>query len=78
MRCLKVLPNKVTSLKESVLGKSLNILKILHQNGSMDIVELFNKVRRYFDSLDEFIEAVILLFVLEKVKLKGNTLTYVN
>ncbi|HFR3957397.1 TPA: ABC-three component system middle component 7, partial [Streptococcus suis] len=42
-----MLPNKVTSLKESVLGKSLNILKVLHQNDSMDIIELFNKVHRY-------------------------------
>lgn len=73
-----MLPNKVISLKESVLGKSLNILKVLHQNDSMDIIELFNKVYRYFDGLDEFIEAIILLFLLKKVELKGNTLTYVN
>ncbi|AXI64899.1 TPA: ABC-three component system middle component 7 [Streptococcus suis] len=73
-----MLPNKVTSLKESVLGKSLNILKVLHQNDSMDIIELFNKVHRYFDGLDEFMEAIILLFLLKKVELKGNTLTYVN
>lgn len=73
-----MLPNKVTSLKESVLGKSLNILKILYQDGSMDIIELFNRVHRYFDSLDEFMEAIILLFALKKVELKGNTLTYVN
>ncbi|MEI4323166.1 ABC-three component system middle component 7 [Streptococcus suis] len=73
-----MLPNKVSSLKESVLGKSLHILKILNQNGPMDIFELFNKVHRYFDTVDEFIEAIVMLFALKKVELKGKTLIYVN
>ncbi|MFX4023049.1 ABC-three component system middle component 7, partial [Streptococcus suis] len=52
-----VLPNKFTSLKESVLGKSLNILNVLQQYFSMDIIELFNKVHSYFDGLDVFFVA---------------------
>lgn len=73
-----MLPNKITSLKESVLGKSIYVLKLLSQNESMDIVELFSKVDRYFDGLDEFMDAIILLFIVEKVELRGSVLTYVG
>jgi hypothetical protein len=57
-----ITPNKVLSLKESVLGRICVLLKA----GPMktDLVSLYHDVASDFESVDEFILAVDTLFIL--------------
>ena len=62
------LPNKITSYKESILGKFYPVLNLLKQK-DLRLYELYNNVRGDFATLGEFLEALDCLFALGKIEL---------
>ena len=57
------LPNKVTSYKESVLGKFYPILNLL-KSQDMYVYELYKKIENHFETTADFIDALDFLFAL--------------
>ncbi|MDR4888839.1 hypothetical protein RGU12_15095 [Fredinandcohnia sp. QZ13] len=74
-----IVPNKVISLSESIIGKMPIILKCLSKE-EMTVKELFFTTQNDFDEIDEFIYALDVLFLLEaiKVDIDKGVVTYVN
>lgn len=65
-----IYPSKVTSFRQS----SFNKLPILIDSLSteINIVELYELVEKYFEETSEFIDAVSILYILDKIKYKYN------
>jgi len=61
------LPNKVTSYKESVLGKLTVLLDILSAKDS-SLIELYLNTKQHFSDTSEFIDTVDCLFALNKLE----------
>lgn len=67
-----ILPNKVFSFHECVLSKVIYVLEKLDEN-YFDVYELYKKTETHFEDLNEFILALDVLFVLEKIELDSNS-----
>lgn len=63
-----IVPNKITSLEESVLGKITNILEAIFEK-EKDISELYMNIGNKFEDINEFIFAIDILYVLEAIEL---------
>lgn len=74
-----IVPNKVISFSESIIGKMPIILKCLSRE-EMTVKELFFTTQEYFDEIDEFIYALDALYLLDaiKVDIDKGVVTYVN
>lgn len=68
------LPNKITSYKESVIGKLYPILNILVSQ-DINVYTLYKETKNYFTTTAEFVEALDCLFALGAIVLleKNNT-----
>lgn len=73
-----IYPNKNIQFKESVLNKMLPILTF-RSYGRIDLVELYNMVMHEFDSIDQFILSLDVLYALDVIELDeaGKMLIYV-
>ncbi|AQR93406.1 ABC-three component system middle component 7 [Clostridium saccharoperbutylacetonicum] len=63
-----IIPNKITSLEESVLGKVTNILECIFEE-EKSITELYMNIGNKFEDINEFIWAIDILYVLEAIEL---------
>ena len=73
-----IAPNKVISLGESALG---HVSAILRQGPeAIDLITLYSKVADSFDSIDQFILALDILFILQRIELNPatRTITYAS
>lgn len=61
-----ILPNKLIPFNKSVLAKVVYILKEL-ETGKEPCVEVFAKVRHQLEDINEYILALDVLYVLEKI-----------
>lgn len=61
-----ILPNKLIPFNKCVLAKVVYILKEL-EAGNKSCVEVFTKVRHQFEDINEYILALDVLYVLEKI-----------
>ena len=61
-------PSKVVNLYESVLFKSYKISEELSKN-DYAVLELYEKTKKNFEDIDEFIVALDLLYTLGEIKL---------
>lgn len=61
-----IFPNKFTSLENSTLGKLDKVLEI--DRNEIQIIELYSEVEEHFDGVDEFILALDLLYILDKIE----------
>ncbi len=68
------LPNKITSYKESIIGKLYPILNILVSQ-DINVYTLYKEIKNYFTTTVEFVEALDCLFALGAIVLleKNNT-----
>ncbi len=66
-----LMPNKTTSLKKTLLFKSISLLTNGIEGNSL--TELYKKNKRNFNDAGEFILAVDLLYILEKIKVDFET-----
>ena len=74
-----IVPNKVVSFNESIIGKMPIILECLLKK-DMTIKELFFTTQDSFEEIDEFIYSLDVLFLLDAIKVdfdKG-VVTYVR
>lgn len=74
-----IVPNKVISFSESIIGKMPIILEYLSKR-DMSVKELFSTTQGYFEEIDEFIYSLDVLFLLNAIKVdfdKG-VVTYVR
>ena len=63
-----ILPNKLISFHDCILGKTVYILNELGKT-SCSATELYKRVVKHFDDLNEFIIALDVLFVLERIEI---------
>ena len=61
-----ITPNKVVSLDNSVIGKIVNILKAGPFPVRVD--DLFSEVGEHFESVDQFLLALDVLYILDRIK----------
>lgn len=68
------LPNKITSYKESIIGKLYPILNILVSQ-DINVYTLYKETKNYFITTAEFVETLDCLFALGAIALleKNNT-----
>ena len=62
-----IVPNKFLRLEETPLGKIKFIIAAKPQDGEISITDLFGKVSDKFDSIDEFVYALDILFLADKI-----------
>lgn len=60
-----ITPNKVVSIPNSIIGRMVQILKANPESDSL--VDLYRSVETRFDSIDEFILAMDVLYVLGRL-----------
>lgn len=61
------LPNKVTSYQESILSKLIVLLDALC-NRDISLTELYSVTQQNFSDMSEFIDALDVLFALNKLE----------
>lgn len=73
-----ITPNKVLSLDESALGRLAVIMQ--QSQKSADLVELYRSIADRFESIDQFLFALDILFVLGRldINLETRTVTYAD
>lgn len=62
-----IVPNKVISFNESIIGKMTIILEFIYKQ-KMTIKELFISTQDHFDEIDEFIYSIDVLFLLDVIE----------
>lgn len=74
-----IFPNKIMDFQDSTISKLVFILDELSST-SLGVLPLYNKVKKNFEDLDQFILALDVLFLLEKIEFeeKWEVLTYVK
>lgn len=66
-----ITPNKVITLRESALGKTPVILKA--KAPLMNVADLYRSVHRDFESIDQFLLALDVLYVLGRIEVDITT-----
>lgn len=61
-----ITPNKAVSLEATALGLSTIILD--HGPGSIELIKLYNMVSKSFESIDQFLLTVDLLYALGRLE----------
>ena len=62
-----IVPNKYSPLEKTVLGKLRFIIALKDEHTRISIMELYRSVGKKFDCIDEFLYALDVLFLLEKI-----------
>ncbi len=63
-----IIPNKIVTLEQSILGKSRYILDVL-SGEPINVHSLFNSLKDHFDDVNEFVLALDVLFSLNYIGL---------
>ncbi|MEA5024109.1 hypothetical protein SDC9_41891 [bioreactor metagenome] len=64
------LPSKITSFKESSLSKFPALLESINKN-NLSSYELYEETKKYFESIEDFIEALDYLYALNKISFEN-------
>jgi len=70
-----VLPNKVISIKNSILWKLPDIIKCIKENNN--IIDVYHLVENKVDDINEFLYAIDILYLLEMIKVDEKKGTYI-
>lgn len=68
-----IFPNKLIPFQDTVLKKSIYVLKNIPVEG-IDVMALYEIIKKKFDSILEFQQALDLLFCINKIELKGEVI----
>lgn len=71
------LPSKITSYKDSLLNKFPLLMKNIEKDG-ISIYELYEITKKYFDDIEQFIDALDYLYVLNKIELDKESEKIIN
>ncbi|API86569.1 ABC-three component system middle component 7 [Francisella uliginis] len=63
-------PNKFIEIEKSIFSKMIIILE--KNNGIVEVSDLYTKLKKYFDNVEEFIFTLDLLYALELIDLGDN------
>lgn len=66
-----ITPNKVITLRESALGRIPLILR--QRSKAVDLVSLYRSLSKDFESIDQFLLALDILFILGKIDIEFST-----
>jgi hypothetical protein len=66
-----ITPNKVITLRESALGRTPIILREKGSHGNL--ASLYDRVRKDFESIDQFLLALDLLYILGQIEVDFST-----
>ena len=70
-------PNKLYSYSESTISKFIPIIEIL-ETSDETVITLYQKVKKHFNNIEDFIETLDCLYILNKIELsKKEELHYV-
>ncbi len=69
-------PSKFTNFEESVISKMILILEV--KDESVSIIDLYNKLKKKFKSIDEFIFSLDGLYALGYIEIEDEVIKYVN
>lgn len=67
-----ILPNKITSFKESLISKTPYILDIIKETDAT-VLTIYEKTKEYFEDVNSFIWTIDVLYTLNKIELDDNT-----
>ena len=67
-----IFPDKLVSFQDSIIAKSVYILKEL-QNNELVVSDLFIATKEYFEDVSEFLLALDTLYLLGKINLNDNS-----
>lgn len=67
-----IFPDKLVSFQDSIIAKSVYILKEL-QNNELVVSELFIATKEYFEDVSEFLLALDTLYLLGKINLNDKS-----
>jgi hypothetical protein len=66
-----ITPNKVITLRESALGRTPTILR--EKPSQDDLAGLYDRVRKDFESIDQFLLALDVLYILGQIEVDLST-----
>ncbi len=69
-------PSKFTNFEESIISKMILILEV--KDESVSVIDLYNKLKKKFKSIDEFIFALDGLYALGYIEIENEVIKYVN
>ena len=72
-----LLPNKTTTYSESVFPTMTDVLDVLSE-GPIEVVDLYIRLKDKVDSATKLIDAIDVLFALNKIRLEGSVISYVD
>nr|WP_316250401.1 ABC-three component system middle component 7 [Bacillus pumilus] len=75
-----IVPNKIISLNESIIGKMTFILEHITEQKYLTIEDLFRNTRSHFEEIDEFVLSLDVLYLLDaiEVEFSRGEATYVS
>jgi hypothetical protein len=65
------MPNKVITLRESALGRTPVILR--EKSSQINLVSLYDKVGEEFESIDQFLLTIDVLYILGQIDVDPST-----
>ena len=71
------LPNKFISYKESILPKFVIVIEKIKEV-DMTVLQLYRRMGKEIESVDEFIEVLDCLYALKKITFDGEVIHYVG
>lgn len=66
------LPSKIISYNESIIGKFSIILDIVCLK-EINIYDLFNDVKKRFNNIEEYLQALEVLYLLNKIEIYSDS-----
>ena len=69
-------PSKFTNFEESVISKMILILEV--KDETIAVIDLYNNLKKKFQSIDEFIFALDGLYAIGSIEIENEVIKYVN
>jgi len=69
-------PSKFTNFEESVISKMILILEV--KDETIAVIDLYNNLKKKFQSIDEFIFALDGLYAIGYIEIENEVIKYVN
>ena len=69
-------PSKFTNFEESVISKMILILEV--KDETIAVIDLYKKLNKKFQSIDEFIFALDGLYAIGSIEIENEVIKYVN
>lgn len=72
-----IFPNKLENFQKTILKKSIFVLREL-KISNYEVMQLYSKLSSYFNNINEYQQALDLLYALNKIDLKEEKICYIR